>query len=561
MINFLLWLPFLLTAIIAGIIFCITGYKKGLFRSLISLGVTFVSAVLSMLLANLTAPVLVPAISGLIPEIDTANDIVPPEMIQTLINGVIQDFISLMLFSVLFFVLTIVLKLVYNAIKHRDVFTEKKATRYGGAGVRFVDAILYALLLLLPLYGSISTYAPVASSVAPVIFSDESEESSSELSDALYTAEHHPVVVMSNASPAKLFYNGLSGFRFNGATIDIPQIMNTIGKTITMAKDLIGKDIRDYGDEELELIAHLRENVVDSEWFYALSSGLMTSVKDSLTADPEDSALNKELIDMLQDMSKEDFKANCTVLLDVSDFAIRNGVISSIAEDDVDLDELYKAGFFDEMSKAVNHSPQLAAMKTLMINSAVSELSEEYPEFCGKLNNSLTAGQLTSDEDIKAEAEAFAVLSNADGNAVIFDFIMRHPMFSDDAKKLMLDEIPISNALDLSFMDSSFEIGEAREQALAEKLYETASLPADQPIFSDYCNASSKVLYMFAKSNRYSTEWYMEMFEKGGTPVLFAIDFWGEDYLLSLSDFAGRRDILDTLKRTARQADKAEPSR
>ena len=53
LISFLLFVPFLVVALITGIFFFINGYKKGLWHALISLGMTVLSAVLSVIIANL----------------------------------------------------------------------------------------------------------------------------------------------------------------------------------------------------------------------------------------------------------------------------------------------------------------------------------------------------------------------------------------------------------------------------------------------------------------------------------------------------------------------------
>ena len=55
LIVFLLWVPFLLYASIYGTIYSIRGYKKGLYRSLISGGATVVAGVISAILAKFFA--------------------------------------------------------------------------------------------------------------------------------------------------------------------------------------------------------------------------------------------------------------------------------------------------------------------------------------------------------------------------------------------------------------------------------------------------------------------------------------------------------------------------
>ena len=161
LLNLLLWVPFLAVFFISGLIFCISGYKKGLWRALISLGVTVLSAIVSMLLSNAIAKALVPTVVAYVPVDDIFESIPLSEsVVNDLVHGLVGSVLSLVLFVVLMFVLTFIFKLVANAIKRKSLITPQKGYKFGGLGVRFVDAVLYTILLLLPIYGTIQTYVP-----------------------------------------------------------------------------------------------------------------------------------------------------------------------------------------------------------------------------------------------------------------------------------------------------------------------------------------------------------------------------------------------------------------
>ena len=104
LLNLILWAPFLLVLLISGLIFCISGYKKGLWRALISFGVTIVSAVLSMLLANVLAKVIAPSVMTMINVEEMFGELpISASAIQEVIKGLVGSVISLVLFVVLMF--------------------------------------------------------------------------------------------------------------------------------------------------------------------------------------------------------------------------------------------------------------------------------------------------------------------------------------------------------------------------------------------------------------------------------------------------------------------------
>lgn len=48
----IIWIPFVLTALVAGLIYCISGYRHGLWRALVSLGAVILATVLSVLVSR-----------------------------------------------------------------------------------------------------------------------------------------------------------------------------------------------------------------------------------------------------------------------------------------------------------------------------------------------------------------------------------------------------------------------------------------------------------------------------------------------------------------------------
>ena len=106
-VNIALWAPFALIMLIIGIIFCINGYRKGLWRALLSLLATVISAVVSVFVSPMIAKKAVDSASGVFAEVGITGEIeqLSPEfaeMVDELVNGVLQSVVALSIFGLIF---------------------------------------------------------------------------------------------------------------------------------------------------------------------------------------------------------------------------------------------------------------------------------------------------------------------------------------------------------------------------------------------------------------------------------------------------------------------------
>ena len=98
LIQWILYVPFLVVAAICGTIFCIKGYRQGLWRALISLGITVVSLILSLIFASILGSALSGAVFGLIPE-SAFEDVGPfASFVSTLVQGLTKDALAILFF-------------------------------------------------------------------------------------------------------------------------------------------------------------------------------------------------------------------------------------------------------------------------------------------------------------------------------------------------------------------------------------------------------------------------------------------------------------------------------
>ena len=117
LLNLILYVPILLVAIVTGIIIFISGYKRGLWRALLSLGTTVVATGLSILFARLLSSATAGALMGVVPAEMFEELGATASLAASLAQGVVQMILSLVFFAVLLLIFLIVLKCVGNHIR------------------------------------------------------------------------------------------------------------------------------------------------------------------------------------------------------------------------------------------------------------------------------------------------------------------------------------------------------------------------------------------------------------------------------------------------------------
>ena len=232
-VNIALWAPFALIMLIIGIIFCINGYRKGLWRALLSLLATVISAVVSVFVSPMIAKKAVDSASGVFAEVGITGEIeqLSPEfaeMVNELVNGVLQSVVALSIFGLIFFVLTIILKVISAKVKKSALITEEKGLKFAGLGVRLLDTVLYALIMLMPLYGTLSAYTPAVSAAMNSTFIEI--EGSEEFEEPIKAVSNHLLVKAEGVFPFSTAYNSLSVFSYGEANheVCIPEMVDVI---------------------------------------------------------------------------------------------------------------------------------------------------------------------------------------------------------------------------------------------------------------------------------------------------------------------------------------------
>lgn len=543
LINLLIWVPFLAVVLIAGLIFCWTGYKKGLWRSLISLGVTLVSALISALVSGLLASVIAPSITNMVPDVNVEG--IDPTLYEAVFSGLIKNIIAVLLFGVLMFLFTLIFKLVANAIKRHALLTETTPMKLGGLGVRLADTIIYAIILTLPIYGTIHTYAPIANESLTLVekFGSAVEDLGdiseiAEFKPYINTVATHPLTSVAGFAPFRLLYGSTQSFKLGDNTINITEMLKTATEAVTLVNKLSDTEMSELTKEEqTEVLDFIRDNVVETEWFYAVSDQVISTIKEELPAELG------SLIDDVLDSEEEDFKESAVAIVDLAELALENNILESLENEELDLEKLYEDGVITDALAIINSSSQLTALKATVIVDVCTDVFGTDENTAKEFFDTLNLEKLTDADDLKKEAEVVKAIAESKSPAVIVDVIANHPMFTEESLDVVLDTVLL---VDLLGVHSEYTdlLGEQQVQdSLKDKIKETALDP--EVSFEDHALALQVVL----NYDSVTPEHAEEVIDKGGEPIKFALELVGEERLKS--EFNVSDELIERFKQSA----------
>ena len=394
MISVILWVPFIVVLLITGFIFCRKGYQQGIWRALISVGATLISACISFFISKLVAG----SVAGNVKDAIVASlgtEDAMTGVISVLIPNIVQAFAAIFLFAIIFFVFTIILKLVSNAVKPEKLLVEEAGLKWAGVGVRAMDALLYALLLFLPIYGTFGAYVPTATSVLKMF-----GETDATTVSYLEVVAEHPLVVASNNTPVGMVYNQLAKVDHGDAAISIPEIVDAVSGTAEKFTALTNATEENFDEACLDLVSHLKENVVDTEWSYAIVKELLSEGM------VEESGEAGVLLDSLKDLSQEEYQKSTTALLDLAEYALKNDVLSG------ETAGLQTEEFYELAAETLNATDMTVKTKEYLVEEILSGVCGSNEEAAATLLNAYDASAVVGDTTLqKQEIEAIMSLT------------------------------------------------------------------------------------------------------------------------------------------------------
>ncbi len=547
-ITILLFVPFILVAGITGTIFFISGYKKGLYRSLVSLGITVVAVLLSIILSNLTALALSGVVCNLIPKEMFAEMGALASFAENLVQSFIKVALAFAFFSIFLLIGLIVLKLVGNKInwdKLDMADPENKKLKLAGMGIRAIDTLLVAFMLLLPFYGTISlltpTFVVVSSSstgemntVRTADAAELSPESTAfDFNSTLNAIDSHPLVAAYKAGPGDWVMRSLSDMGKDTGNLNAVEAAKTLGEAVTIINSLSNVDTETRYQLLSELCVLLEEKAVHEDWCYDFVNAIKTELEAQLKlhgdADTNDAAEIKAMLDLFN-MTREEFESTASTVLKFIPYAIENGFIDFYKTSDY---SLLSNEFYTKLGELLNSGKQIIAAKKLIYTEKASVLFEGlnpdgfYSE--EDLNNAKNKAHefvnkyfgdgKVDKKDYAKEGEAFMIIFFDFSYPDMIDAFLRHPLFGSESVEGFVD----SKSAGLMFPDyyvdyesdiyKHFESNEKVTEILKKSLktFENTSITEDR--FSHY-------MYLITSTEAYLNNVHYEYLIHGGAVSL-----------------------------------------
>lgn len=444
-LDLLLYVPFVLVILITGIIYLITGYKRGLWRSLLSLGATVTAAGCALLFSNLLSSLISTPLMNLIPK-DTFSDLqVLSGVAQEMVHGLLQVVAALVLFFVFLVIFLIVFKILANNICRSKLTTDKKTFKWAGFGVRVLDTLLVTILVLLPLYGTLSTSISPAKHLAHMTSHEEDP-----LVVTLTEIEDHPLIQLYQFGFTRWITGSLTNFNVGNATVNVTEMAETLDGTLERLNNVINCTPENRKEACQELNEYLKDHVLEEDWFFEVVSSASEDIKTQLLENDlseEEKKQAEQYLDLL-DMDAQEFESNGHAVSDFLTYALEHNIFESENIEETLTDETV-----DKFTDLLYHSPQTVAFQKLMLKDAATTMlidnrtseGQSYDEV--KLQAEKDAADFvdthfdeifTSEEEQKKAAKAFASILLDGSSDSLLDAFAKHPSFGREAVEKLI---------------------------------------------------------------------------------------------------------------------------
>ena len=331
-ISLLLYVPFVLAVMITGVIYCIKGYKQGLYRALISLGVTLLSVGLSLLISRLLSFVLSGFVASLVPQ-DLFGEMGSlREILVSLLTGLVQSSMAILLFGFFLLIFLIVLKIIWNHIKKDALLPKNDGMKWGGLGVRLVDTVIVAFLLLVPLYGTLATYVPPIESVIKI-----TEGADSVTAEYLSGISENGMVSLYKGGPSTWIQGGLGNVKVGEVSVNLKDVIDISGTAIEKFSRLSAcKDRKELMAAVSDISKFLRDDVVEEEWFYSVMNEAKNALIPTLETLGDEEQVIVEQVLKVFDLPQEQFATSGVAILDFVSYAVDSGAADFLETGDIE---------------------------------------------------------------------------------------------------------------------------------------------------------------------------------------------------------------------------------
>ncbi|MGM9600959.1 MAG: hypothetical protein ACI3W5_05145 [Faecousia sp.] len=436
MIAVILWIPFVIVAAICVSVFCTAGYRRGLWNAFVSLAATFAALFCSIFIARLLSePISKPIEKALMA---AAGEGTYASMAPTLLHGFLCVFMAMLIYFILLLILTILFKYLAKLLWGEKLQRSGGAMGWGGFLVRLVDGVVYTLLLLLPLYGTLGVIMPAVTAIAA-----PSEKESGDYQIVTTVAEH-PVVRISGSEPMKVVYSRLAVVPTQSGNISIAELADGVTGTAERYQAL--KAAMETGDMSMEqirdLVSFAREEVVYQEWFYA---GYREALKQIPRDSYEDDPFAQEFMTLL-DMDRKSFSKNMDAILSVAEYALNENIPLLIQENpDQAFEIFYSSGLMERIGAMINVSEESTALRNLLVKQAIMNICGDDKASANRLIAAYSPQRNQDGDSQIRDAEAMLMIAGVcDGNRKLdqYEALLRLPGFDQSVLYDHLSSLP-----------------------------------------------------------------------------------------------------------------------
>lgn len=461
LLSLLVWIPFLLLAIVFGTVFSVLGFKRGSIKAAISLGVTALTTLLSILLARVFAGMLASSLTSTIRNLlgaDTA--LLEKEHFAALVTGCATALGALVLFIPCFMLLLLLFKNLTSLLFTKKIPAPKHVgNKLGGLAIGLADALVMCFILLLPLYGTLGLGGNLLSVVMAMNTPAEPEEALS-LNVTLLGSSNESVLPENGFAPAPapkeedttavdmlsavcgtplsklatspLFagvYDSMASFTHDGETVSVTK---TVSTAANVAGAFLSFKNQETGanDKMIAAFNDMEKLVTGSSFFAGLTCDLMADVID------EDTPILSDY-EGLKD--KNTLRGDLSAVFTLARSAVKNNILTELMSEDINLAGLELGTFPYDMADALNSTDSLAKWKATIVNDAIDSVFKSVAS--GSENPDATVASLKEILGTVSEAPLTGSDKQAEGDSLFLILNALTEMGEEGSSSKMLGDV------------------------------------------------------------------------------------------------------------------------
>ncbi len=501
-ITLIAWFPFLLLALIFGIVFSLKGYKRGSALAGISIGITVISCILSILIARLIAVGVAgnfaPMLSKLL---ETSGLKGGADEIAKLATSVASAFASLVIYIPVFIILASVLKPVSSFLFKKIIPKPKHvANKIGGISISIIDALLLAILVTLPLYGTLA--------LADGFIAAFSYKNDDEVMEYVSAATDPFIVDVASVPPFSTAYDTLMSCKIGSTTVSISATLREATELLSHIdafEDL--KDGKFNKKDILALIGSAEALLTENDFAADFICDYLGDKAPSFKVPGLGKIKLDEYYPALSD-SKQ-LRRDLPAFFDLTEAMVKSGMVEALINKDGDMSKVNADTVAKAFGNTLNHSAALATFKSNLLNTVVDSFSKEIidggKDKDGKVKALCDAiaaipTEPMNKENAKKEGESFYLLmsgivtsSNEKtkmmGLGMMLEGLARHPMVGVDK---------VMDAAGTIMENSGTKLSDSLINKMEDNLRISISKPIGENSFGKYCNTAFTTIDAFS---------------------------------------------------------------